>query len=62
MVKALKSREALLAASWIALIVIAGVITPNFVTVQALRDLLTDLSILMVLALAQMIVHPYSWH
>nr|WP_321484407.1 ABC transporter permease [uncultured Cohaesibacter sp.] len=56
MVKALKSREALLAASWIALIVIAGVITPNFVTVQALRDLLTDLSILMVLALAQMIV------
>lgn len=53
---ALKSREALLGACWIALIILAGIITPNFVTVQGLRDLLTDLSILMVLALAQMLV------
>ncbi|WP_319411607.1 ABC transporter permease [uncultured Cohaesibacter sp.] len=56
MLKILKSREALLATSWLALIAIAGIITPNFVTIPALRDLLTDLSILMVLALAQMIV------
>ncbi len=56
MIKALKSREALLAVCWLILIGLAGLITPNFLTVQGIRDLLTDLSILVVLALAQMIV------
>nr|WP_232829374.1 ABC transporter permease [Tropicimonas sp. IMCC34043] len=56
MLNVLKSREALLAASWLALIALAGSITPNFVSIQGLRDLMTDLSILVVLAVAQMIV------
>ncbi|MFV0431082.1 MAG: ABC transporter permease [Alphaproteobacteria bacterium] len=52
--KYLKTREFFLLFAWVFLIVLTGMITPNFLTIQGLRDLGTDVSILIILALAQM--------
>lgn len=52
--KYIKTREFFLLCVWFLLIIFTGIRTPNFVTAQGLRDLGTDVSILIILALAQM--------
>ncbi len=52
--KYLTTREFFLLSAWLLLMLITGFITPNFLTVQGFSDLGTDVSILVILALAQM--------
>jgi len=54
--KALKQREALLALSIVALTLLVGLRAPVFLTVPSLANLLTDSTLLIMLALAQMLV------
>jgi rhamnose transport system permease protein len=54
--KALKQREALLALSIVALTLLVGLRAPVFLSVPSLGNLLTDSTLLIMLALAQMLV------
>jgi len=54
--KALKQREALLAISIVVLTLLVGMRAPVFLTVPSLGNLLTDSTLLIMLALAQMLV------